>query len=42
MIASGEGYYKVINKLCHECYALQSNFSTGNADHTTLLLVKKP
>lgn len=38
---SGEGYYKVVNKLYQEGYALHSTFS-GAQGYTTLLFVKKP
>ncbi|OGX83492.1 hypothetical protein [Hymenobacter coccineus] len=41
LTASGEGYYKFINKLYQEGYALQSTFP-GNQGFTTLLLVKRP
>ena len=41
LITSEKGYYKVITKLYHEGYTLQSIFSAGTADYPTLLFVKK-
>lgn len=42
LIASSEGYYKMINKLYQEGYVLKSTFSSSNinAENMTLLFVK--
>ncbi|WP_162549932.1 hypothetical protein [Hymenobacter nivis] len=41
LVASGEGYYKVLSALYREGYVLQSTFSTQQG-YTTLVLGKKP
>lgn len=38
--ASGEGYYKLFQKLYQEGYTLQSTFATGHNSLTTLLFIK--
>ncbi len=41
LIASGEGYYKVLSALYREGYVLQSTFTTQTG-FTTLVLGRKP
>ncbi|RZK26773.1 MAG: hypothetical protein EOO63_14280 [Hymenobacter sp.] len=42
LVASSEGYYKLINKLYQEGYTLKNSFSSAsmNAEQMTLLFVK--
>jgi hypothetical protein len=42
LVLAGEGYYQLFQRLYQEGYVLQSTFSNGNSELTTLLFVKAP